>query len=311
MRQMLFCVLIAIGAPIVAHASWFSEITGIDIDLNRGSVQINQPNINAIPQMINNLPKDIGQVMLNPAAPILATAIRFSRGQALNRGTQPIPPNIRASLSSYFPSSVLDKVQWATANGVSIDGALKNWFNQEGAVTLDDVIVFSGTDSVRDVALWAHELTHVMQYSQMGVETFAFAYSANWDQIEGQARDNSGRIMSSIAASQSGQGRTWGYDGQIVAPSNQLSWDEINRKARQVINPAQCIWINNQMNTTGNSCPVSIMVTGVIVQNLMNGQRSQMPCNEPTCLFQPNQQGPLFSPWGHAIVGVAAAYQQQ
>lgn len=74
----LFLALLT--TSIGATASWLSEITGVDIDLNRGTIAVRPPNLDAIPQMIQNLPKDVGQAMLNPAAPVVATAIRFSRG---------------------------------------------------------------------------------------------------------------------------------------------------------------------------------------------------------------------------------------
>jgi len=303
----LLCLLLA--APALCHASWLSEITGIDVDLNRGRVEVKAPNLSAIPQMIQNLPKDVGQAMLNPAAPALATAIRFSRGQALNRGTQGIPTEIRQALTPYFPPGILDKVRWTTADGVSIDGALKNWFNQEGAVTLDDVIVFSSAGLTSNVELWAHELTHVLQYSQLGVETFAFQYSVAFDGMEGQARQNASRIAASISASRSGQQRTWGYQGQLASESSKANWSQVNEAARDAINPAQCIWINNQTNTTGNVCPVPIRVAGIVLRRLYDGYTFTFPCNEPTCIFGPQQSGPLLSPPGHIVVGVTAAYR--
>lgn len=295
----------------IAHASWLSEITGIDIDLNRGQVSVQPPNLAAIPQMIQNLPKDVGQALLNPAAPVVATSIRFSRGQALNRGVQPIPGNIRQALSPYFPAQILDKARWTTAGGISLDGALKNWFNQEGAITLDEVIAFSSTQQASDVELWAHELTHVLQYSQMGVETFAFQYTFNWNGLESQARDNASRIIASINSTQLGQSRTWGYSGQLVSATAQPTWADMNQGARQAINPMQCIWINNQYNTTGNNCPVPIVVSGVVLRRLYDGYTFTFPCNEPTCVFGPGQSGPLLSPPGHLVVGVTAAYQWQ
>lgn len=302
-------LLLSLAVPTMAFASWLSEITGIDIDLNRGSVEVKPPNLAAIPQMIQNLPKDVGQAMLNPAAPALATAIRFSRGQALNRGVQVIPAGVRQELSPYFPPQILDKVRWTTANGISIDGALKNLFNQEGAVTLDDVIVFSDANLISDIELWAHELTHVLQYAQLGVETFAFQYTFSFDGMESQARQNASKIASSINASRSGQGRTWAYKGQMASTGNQVSWNRVNEAAREAINPRQCIWINNQSNTTGNVCPIPIMVSGVVLRRFADGYTFTFPCNEPTCLFQPGQAGPLLSPPGHLVVGVTAAYR--
>ncbi len=301
-------LLIASTFSIVssAKASWLSEITGVDVDLNRGTVSIKAPNIGAIPEAVRNLPKDVGQALLNPAAPALATSIRFSRGQAINQGVQPIPPHIRAQLSPYFPEQILDKARWTTANGrVSIDTILAQGFRQSGAVTLDDVIVFSSNNLALgtgggNIELWAHELTHVMQYQNMGVETFAFNYIANSSGIEGQASDNASAIMRAVRQQASYNLRT-----STGAFASKLSWTELNNAGRQSINPISCIWINGGM--TGNACPTYIVVTGVVMINGY-GQRQTIPCNQPTCVFAPNASGPLLSPQGWRITGVTAAY---
>lgn len=311
--KLIYTLIAATSLSILtapANASWFSEITGVDIDLNRGKVSVKTPNLGAIPQMLQNLPKDVGQAMLNPAAPVLASAIRFSRGQALNRGTQQIPQNIKLELAPYFPSGILDKVRWTTADGVSIDGALKNWFNQEGAVTLDEIIVFSSQQLANNTELWAHELTHVLQYNQMGVETFAFQYLASASSMEMQATQNARQIIASISSTRSGQAATWALETKPGSglQGQQIAWSQINALARQAIDPIQCIWIDNSTNTTGNSCPVPIRVSGVIIRRF-DGFTFTSPCNEPTCIFQPNQRGPLLSPQGTQIIGVTAAYQ--
>ena len=56
------------------------------------------------------------------------------------------------------------------------------------------------TQAQQDVEVWAHELTHVIQYEQLGIETFAFEYSYDFTDLENQARDNASRTMASIAA---------------------------------------------------------------------------------------------------------------
>jgi hypothetical protein len=296
----------ALFAATPTKASWLSEITGVDIDLNRGTVSVKPPNIGAIPQAIQNLPKDVGQALLNPAAPALATSIRSSRGQALNAGVQPIPSHIRAQLAPYMPASILDKVRWTTANGrVSIDTTLAQGFNQSGAVTLDDVVVFSSSGlatgtSLANVELWAHELTHVIQYQNMGVETFAFNYTVNSSGIEAQARDNASAIMRSVR-----QSKPYDLQVQSGAFASQIPWADMNNAGRQYINPISCIWINGGM--TGNGCPTYVVVTGVVMVNGY-GQIQTMPCNEPTCVFPPNSSGPLLSPYGWRITGVTAAF---
>ncbi|MEG0344601.1 MAG: DUF4157 domain-containing protein [Acinetobacter sp.] len=308
-RATLIVFTVASITSQLSCASWLSEITGLDIDLNRGSISIKEPRLDKIPEMIENLPKDATQALINPAAPVAATAIRFSRGQALNRGTNPIPSNIREQLKPYFPDHILNKVKWTTANGISLDGALKNWFNQEGAITLDEVIVFSNNNLANDVSLWAHELTHVLQYNQMGVETFAFQYLIDWNGLESQARTNQMKITQSIQASQQGQTPNWAYTGSAsTTTQNQIQWSQLNQIAQETIPASNCIWINQESNTTGNSCPIPIRVTGVVMQRMQDGYTFTAPCNEPTCNFMPNQAGPLLSPPYHRIIGVTAAY---
>ena len=52
-------------------------------------------------------------------------------------------------------------------------------------MTLIDTIIFRRpADAEDNVALWAHELKHVQQYQQLGVEEFARRYTRNYDDLE-------------------------------------------------------------------------------------------------------------------------------
>jgi len=182
------------------RASELSRITGIHLDQTQGTLEIEPPDLAVIPEVLQNLPEDVREALLNATVPLLAAAIRESRQQAIDRGVSPIPPHIRSTLQPYFPTAILDKARWTTAGGISLDGALTSWFNMEGAITLGEVIAFSdGTQAQQDVEVWAHELTHVIQYEQLGIETFAFEYSYDFTDLENQARDNASRTMASIA----------------------------------------------------------------------------------------------------------------
>src|SRR5262245_53999588 len=86
----------------------------------------------AVPEVTESLPPDVREAVLDNAALALATAIRESRRQALERGVDSIPPQIRAVLEPYFPATILDKARWTTAGGISLDGMLTNWFSLEG-----------------------------------------------------------------------------------------------------------------------------------------------------------------------------------
>ena len=122
------------------------------------------------------------------AARPLAEAIRFSRREALRQRPREIPTQIRQLLQPHFAPAVLDEVRWTTAGGDLGAGALlARWYYEEGAVTLDDVIVFSDAAVARNVWLWAHELAHVEQYQRLGVDGFARAYARDWRRLEAEA----------------------------------------------------------------------------------------------------------------------------
>ena len=185
------------------RAIGLSSVTGVHLDQTEDTLEIEPPDLAVIPEVMQSLPEGVREAVLDATAPLLAAAIRESRNQAIDRGVSPIPPRIRSTLQPYFPTAILDKARWTTAAGISLDGALANWFNMEGAITLGEVIAFSGgVQAQEDVEVWAHELTHVIQYEQLGIEKFAFEYSYDFTDLEDQARDNASRTMASIAAAE-------------------------------------------------------------------------------------------------------------
>ena len=180
-----------IGFVLSAENAYESERTPRIAPLDQGP----------IPEVTENMPQEVQEALLDSAAQALATAIRESRRQALDRGVDPIPPRIRAALEPYFATQILDKARWTMAGGISLDGMMKHWFYLDGAVTVGEVIAFSdATDAQEDVELWAHELTHVNQYEELGIEAFAFEYVRDFSNMESQARRNASRIMASIGA---------------------------------------------------------------------------------------------------------------
>ena len=96
---------------------------------------------------------------------------------------------------------VLEDVRWAFPNRYLDLGSLVAWYKAEGgAVTLQDTIVYAGRMGVESEYLWAHELTHVMQYRELGLESFARVYVARPDLLEKQARQNANAILREIRA---------------------------------------------------------------------------------------------------------------
>jgi hypothetical protein len=129
----------------------------------------------------------------------LARTIRQSRWQALSERTFPVPQNIRDDLEPHFPTIDFDTLRWKPANGrLSLGTALTQWYLKEGAIALEDLIVFSSLSTAKGRSLWAHELTHVVQYQELGINGFARTYVLDHARLELQARQNAFVVMSKV-----------------------------------------------------------------------------------------------------------------
>jgi hypothetical protein len=107
-----------------------------------------------------------------------------------------MPPEIRRELAPYFDEAMLEKVRWNTAGRrVSLGTVLAGWYSREGAVTLGDTIVFSNEKAAGQRLLWAHELTHVEQYDELGIDGFALLYTTEWAELEERARENAREVI--------------------------------------------------------------------------------------------------------------------
>jgi hypothetical protein len=135
--------------------------------------------------------QDIGSLsplVVESLAPLLASWIASSRDAVLAEGAEPIPPSIRAALAGYVPDAILDRVRWRTgASEMSLPQTIIQ-FGDAYAVTLDYVVVFQEErEALEDPKLWAHELKHVMQFAEWGVDGFATRYLTDHDAIEADA----------------------------------------------------------------------------------------------------------------------------
>lgn len=81
---------------------------------------------------------------------------------------------------------------------LTLGNVLTRWYLQEGAVVLQDVVVFSSLQAAQGRRLWAHELTHVLQYQELGLEEFAHAYVANALAFERQAEDHAQAVVARL-----------------------------------------------------------------------------------------------------------------
>lgn len=125
-----------------------------------------------------------------------------SRHRLLASGVEPIPLHIRAELEPYFDFAVLDSVRFKVGDPVELNMAHTLMQNPDvSAVTLVDVIVFRDAAEARDdVALWAHELKHVEQYRQLGVDQFAARYARDYRVLEAPAYQLQGQVRQALKA---------------------------------------------------------------------------------------------------------------
>lgn len=137
------------------------------------------------------------------AVEALKSAIRYSRASARSTGTEPIPEAIREQLQDFFPDHILDDVHWAYSNQyLDLGTVITAWYRAEGgAVTLEDTIIFSTPYAASRRFLWAHELTHAVQYDELGLADFARIYVTNPKLLEDQAWENARRIERAIQRS--------------------------------------------------------------------------------------------------------------
>jgi hypothetical protein len=131
------------------------------------------------------------------AAGLLAQWIDNSRSEAVQQGVQPMPLPVYRALRSYFPPGLLDSVRYR--GGSTTDDPLPFLaftYGDATALTLGDVIMFRDPAAAQhDLKLWAHELTHVLQYRRWGLQGFAARYVSDHAGVEREAYANADRFV--------------------------------------------------------------------------------------------------------------------
>ena len=136
-------------------------------------------------QQTEQTPSPLSPFLVESMAPLLASWIVSAREDAIAQGVEPIPRPIRAALEGYVPVDVLDRVRWRVgASELSLPQNVLR-FGEAPAMTLIDVVVFQERNvALEDPKLWAHELYHVMQYAEWGVNDFARRYLSDYQAVE-------------------------------------------------------------------------------------------------------------------------------
>jgi hypothetical protein len=139
------------------------------------------------------LVQDLGSL----AAQVLAQYITESRRELLAAGAHPVPPHIVQALSGFFPAALLQQVRYRSGGRNDMNlSSLAFQYGDATAITLIDVIMFDReADAQQDLKLWAHELTHVLQYHRWGTDGFAARYVADSRGVEREAYGSADRFV--------------------------------------------------------------------------------------------------------------------
>lgn len=284
-------------------ASGLSDFTGIDLDIPSMTLRFNRPQPEKLPQIIQNLPRDAANFFLNPAGPQLAFHIRQAHAQA-NSSSRPMPQSIKSQLAPFFPPRILDKAKSTTRGeaGISLATTTLEVNGDIAAITLNNIIVFRDNAATLDAALWAHELIHVSQYDNMGIDGFAAMYAGpGANTLENDAYAYGAHVQNQLNNSNSASLSSQWIDNRGSTPGPNITWSTFNQAARAVIPPHQCAqWsvIDPYNYTVTNICPVGLVIVGV------NNNGFRVPCNGPRCFYPPNSQHALHADVPGNVIGI-------
>jgi hypothetical protein len=127
-------------------------------------------------------------------APVLETWLLGSRND-IYLDTAAVPEQIRSALAGRVPATVLERARYKVGftDTLNLGNVAMNYGDLlDGrtveAITLVDVIVFRNeADAAGNIALWAHELTHIQQFMEWGTREFARRYVEDPEAVEAPA----------------------------------------------------------------------------------------------------------------------------
>lgn len=145
--------------------------------------------------------KVVNESLVQAGAPALQELIARSRDDALRQGVRPIPPAIRQNLAGFIPDHVLDAARYRVQGGGDLTLQVNSIrYGEAQAITLDYVIVFKfDNDALYNPSLWAHELTHVIQYRRWGLRDFSIRYLRDYNSVEREAYEAETRYAAWVA----------------------------------------------------------------------------------------------------------------
>jgi Domain of unknown function (DUF4157) len=203
----------AAAAPYSAVVQLTRNAGGDGASLLRGYVAGQLLQINILPFALKRLgkldatPDEVAAAITTaPLEVVLASALEASV-QALEVDSKPLPPIIRKALGSYFGPELLKRARYRTqAFGITLPEAINGFQAFMGehsfAVTTGHIIHFSvepGTDET-GTHWWAHELAHVQQFSDWGIDGFAEMYVKDYGSVEAAADERATQVSAALAA---------------------------------------------------------------------------------------------------------------
>jgi hypothetical protein len=161
--------------------------------------------------------------------------------------------------------------------------------------------VFDNAEQAGSIELWAHELTHVVQYKNMGVESFANVYTLTGGSgLEGQARDNANVIAAALNNQPPG-GQVPQYQYAANAFTGPTPQQAYIQAAQNVIPPQYCMSYGPHPYGVyvRNSCVVPVAVTTWTIAGPMGPYVIPCPSN---CVVMPLSEKP-FGPAPGPVLG--------
>lgn len=148
---------------------------------------------------------DVG-ALFDPVKQMAAVALQDwllqAHRSALLNEVHSMPLHIRAQLTPFYSEQLLDLVRYQIGDNTQLSAANAMLQNPDvNAVTLLDVVVFRhAEDAQNNTLLWAHELKHVEQYQEWGVEGFASRYTRDYRVVEAPAYAMQSQVRHALKA---------------------------------------------------------------------------------------------------------------
>ena len=175
------------------------------------------PDLGAVQALVRDLAGIVlGEDSMVYLATSLASAIR--EAERSYPQAQALPAPVKERLRGMYPAAVLDEARWTVGRleinlPAAINQAMAFLGHDDNAVTVGHTIVFSrlpeigGDMSDDSLAWWAHEVRHVEQYRELGIDGFAAAYVRDPDALERDARHAGARAVAVAGSARAGRER--------------------------------------------------------------------------------------------------------